>query len=246
MEQHLQLSCTNEPGGIWRYGHYDPEKISVYERHLQTTPTTQPPLAFIICYWNSYNTRRLMGKLLPEDKDDDATHHPCHDIDNAERKTYHLQDWTPKEPPPGVTQPSCFIQTEDGPCTSMALMNFIANRDRSTLGHRLSSVLSKATNEYSLQTDAFLQEAHNRFLCSHVETISDDVQEIQNIGNHIIVILPFEGNIWELDSLTGPLYLGPELNDWTQTAQTRLEQWSEAASITKVHNDVHSIILESE
>ncbi|KAF9198979.1 hypothetical protein BGZ49_000073 [Haplosporangium sp. Z 27] len=242
----MELPYTNEPGGIWRYGHYDPEKINVYERRLQITPTTKPPLAFIICYWNSYNTRRLMGKLLPEDNDDNAAHHPCHDIDNAERKTYHLQDWTPKEPPSGVTQPSCFIQTEDGPCISMALMNFIANRNRSTLGHRLSSVLSKAINEFSLQKDAFLQEAHNRFLCSHVETISDDVQEIHNIGNHVIIILPFEGNVWELDSLSGPLYLGPELNDWTQTAQIRLEQWSEAASITKVHNDVHSIILDSE
>ncbi|KAF9114251.1 hypothetical protein BGX27_011302, partial [Mortierella sp. AM989] len=130
---------------------------------------------------------------------------------------------------------------KDGPCLTMALMNFIANRERSTLGHHMSSVLARAVNEFSLQTDMFLQQVHNRFLCSDVDTIFEDVELSKHIENHVIVILPFKGHVWELDSFSGPLYLGPESNDWTQTAQIRLEQWSEAVSTTKVH----AIVLDS-
>ncbi|KAG0044819.1 hypothetical protein BGZ89_005912 [Linnemannia elongata] len=67
-------------------------------------------------------------------------------------------------------------------------------------------------------------------------------------GNHIILIMPYKGNVFELDSdpaAVSPTYLGPSGTDWTITAQVRLQQWSEAAHLTTVHNDVHAYISDN-
>ncbi|KAG0292418.1 hypothetical protein BGZ97_005604 [Linnemannia gamsii] len=64
-------------------------------------------------------------------------------------------------------------------------------------------------------------------------------------GNHIVLIMPYMGHVYELDSHPAAhycTYLGPEGTDWTIAAQVRLQQWSEAAHLTTVHNDVHAYI----
>jgi hypothetical protein len=62
--------------------------------------------------------------------------------------------------------------------------------------------------------------------------------------NHIVLILPFQGHVWELDPLdiSGPLCLGLQGEDWSEIAQKRLEMWTTAAIYTKVHNDIHAIV----
>ncbi|KAF9308523.1 hypothetical protein BG006_005415, partial [Podila minutissima] len=58
-------------------------------------------------------------------------------------------------------------------------------------------------------------------------------------GNHIVLIMPFKGSVFEIDGLamSGVIYLGRAGEDWTAIAQQRLEQWSEAACDTCVFND---------
>ena len=77
------------------------------------------------------------------------------------------------------------------------------------------------------------------------EASKDDISDIA--GNHIVLIMPFGDHVFELDGLAASriIYLGQVGQDWTAVAQQRLEQWSEAASVTRVHNDVHAIVVDN-
>lgn len=74
----------------------------------------------------------------------------------------------------------------------------------------------------------------------------NDIDDLS--GNHIVLIMPFKGSVFEIDGLamSSIIYLGRAEEDWTAIAQERLEQWSEAACDTCacVFNDVHAIVEE--
>ncbi|KAF9984184.1 hypothetical protein BGZ65_000854 [Modicella reniformis] len=69
--------------------------------------------------------------------------------------------------------------------------------------------------------------------------------EDPSFGNHLVVILPFNGFVWELDSLgfQGPLCLGPADGDWTAVAQRRLRLWTQTTLTTKIDVDIQAIVL---
>ena len=76
--------------------------------------------------------------------------------------------------------------------------------------------------------------------------VDDDLDGSDETGNHIILIMPFGGHVFELNgySTTCLLDLGVVEYDWTDIAQQRLEWWSEAARETRVHNDIHAIVFD--
>ncbi|KAF9952544.1 hypothetical protein BGZ70_000577 [Mortierella alpina] len=54
-----------------------------------------------------------------------------------------------------------------------------------------------------------------------------DDDDVDPSGNHLIVILPYQGRVWEIDSLDeqGPFLLGDTGANWTAVARDHLQQW---------------------
>lgn len=61
---------------------------------------------------------------------------------------------------------------------------------------------------------------------------------------HLIVILPFDGHVWEIDGLEaqGPLHLGACGHDLITTALPRLQEWSKTELMMDVHVNIQAII----
>jgi len=64
--------------------------------------------------------------------------------------------------------------------------------------------------------------------------------------NPLILIFPYKGNVWEVDSLDGdgPLYLGQCGSNWVETALPRLIKWKETVNETLIPVDIQAITLE--
>ncbi|KAF8960190.1 hypothetical protein BGZ46_001612 [Entomortierella lignicola] len=62
--------------------------------------------------------------------------------------------------------------------------------------------------------------------------------------NHLILIFPYYGNVWEVDSLdeTGPLNLGPCGDNWVDSALPRLVQWKNTVQKTSTPVDIQAIL----
>ncbi|KAG0196601.1 hypothetical protein BGX28_009949 [Mortierella sp. GBA30] len=211
-------------------------------------------LGYIVCYNNSYITRKIMHKVL---QDDSPTTRPRRAIDRDNesnrfpRFESRCQAEETVDPGLHVVKPRCFIQTDNGPCCTMALFNFVANKGGSPTTKRILEGLS--TDKSTAEKNMILKSLHHYVLCAgcnvHNEcdqepSVSDDHS---TEGNHVILIIPFNGYVWEIDSAEhgdGALCLGKEGTEWTDVAQRRLERWTHAAWKSQHHNDVHAITAE--
>ncbi|KAI7816626.1 hypothetical protein BC939DRAFT_218928 [Gamsiella multidivaricata] len=140
----------------------------------------------------------------------------------------------------------------------MALFNYVANKNPSSTTQSILNDIQSDITPGSLQKNLLLQCLHQHILRS-VQPCTDKPTAIINgdndngcdntlqtsSDNHIVLIMPYKGHVWEIDSLqSDPVYLGLEGDDWTEVAQQRLESWTSAAYHTKVHNDIHPIVLD--
>ena len=75
----------------------------------------------------------------------------------------------------------------------------------------------------------------------------EEDQEDSEKENHVIVILPFGGHVWEIDSYCpeGPLDLGLCGESWTTVAATRLQMWHGTTAFTRVSVDIQAILKSS-
>ncbi|KAF9955653.1 hypothetical protein BGZ72_003547 [Mortierella alpina] len=219
-------------------------------------------LAYLVCYWNSYDTRKWMDKLEAEDAQDSSKTPVAFDLDNEPRnRSRRLTVGGAQDRPKPEKIPISFRQTNSGQCCTLALFNFLANQEPCLQSEVVKTILSRTCKEeanydlYAADQDVSLRSLHHWLLSNletdqlHDEEGHDDLEEYdspQPSGNHMIVILPFAGYVWEIDSYhsESPLCLGAAGEDWTFVAQERLQKWSEAAIESRVNNDVHAIVRE--
>ena len=79
-----------------------------------------------------------------------------------------------------------------------------------------------------------------------VQIEDEDDQESDTISEtviHLIVILPFGGHVWKIDSYNtnGPLDLGLCGASWTTVTATRLQIWHDIAAATEILVDIPAI-----
>ncbi|KAF9948813.1 hypothetical protein BGZ72_009337 [Mortierella alpina] len=219
-------------------------------------------LAYLVCYWNPYDTRKLMGKLDADDAPDSSKIPVAFDMDNGPwRKSRRLLAGVPQDRPTPEKKPISFRQTNSGQCCTLALFNFLANQEPSLRSEIVKTILRRTCNDeanydlYAADQDVSLRSLHYWLL---TDRDTDDIHEKQGLedledydsaqpsGNHMIVIMPFAGYVWEIDSYhsDSPLCLGAMGDDWKNKAQARLQMWTEAAIESRVCNDVHAVIRE--
>ncbi|KAG0247548.1 hypothetical protein BG011_001317 [Mortierella polycephala] len=158
------------------------------------------------------------------------------------------------EPGPDVKRPHCFIQTDNGPCCTMALFNFAVNKGGSPMTKRiLEEISTHSISKSTAEENMILKSLHHYVLREGYDALGGNDQGISTLddhpteGNHVVLIMPFNGYVWEIDSAEdgdGVFCLGMEGTDWTGVAQKRLERWTFAAWRGQIHNDVHAIIAE--
>lgn len=101
-------------------------------------------------------------------------------------------------------------------------------------------MILRSLHHYVLCSGHFGQEDSNQ----STSLSNDSTME----GNHVVLITHFNGYVWEINSAKdggGAYCLGKEGADWTDAAQKRLEQWTYAAWVTQIHNDIHVIVAEN-
>ncbi|KAF9557889.1 hypothetical protein EC968_007403 [Mortierella alpina] len=219
-------------------------------------------LAYLVCYWNSYDTRKLMGKLDADDTPDASRTPVAFDLDNGPwRRRRRLAAGLPQDRTTPETKPISFRQTNSGQCCTLALFNFLANQKPCLQSEIVKTILSRTCNDeanydlYAADQDVSLRSLHYWLLSDrdtdqlHEEQGPEDLEEYdspQPSGNHMIVIMPFAGYVWEIDSYhqDSPLCLGDIKDDWRYIAHERLKMWTEAAVESRVCNDVHAIVRE--
>ncbi|KAG0195940.1 hypothetical protein BGX28_000339, partial [Mortierella sp. GBA30] len=148
-----------------------------------------------------------------------------------------------------------------GQCCSLALFNFLANQEPVSQSDTVKAILKRSRTEdgeydcFAADQDATLRSLHH-WLLTDRDTYQPDLEEglddngeydePQPSGNHMIVILPFAGHVWEIDSYhwNGPECLGEIEHDWTHVAQKRLQLWTQAAIESRICNDIHAIVGE--
>ncbi|KAF9556634.1 hypothetical protein EC968_008105 [Mortierella alpina] len=296
------------PGVDWKEGYYDrvrvnawfwavgaqfhcTKKLSVYFGNNDPARRSRH-VAYVVCYFNTFRTRQLMGKLLPGDVDDHAVHTASLDQDNMYRLSHALSGPQPIAPL-SATLPRCFKQDRSGSCSTMVLVNFLLQQSADKSGHVMSQFMrGQVINETSVQRSRLWRNLHHMYLCAEPkeqdETIflSEGQEQVSasasastsqpmqgptqavsrspspapsssdvntdvghdTTGNHIVLNVPYSGHVYELDSYPGAescRYIGPVGTDWTVAAQVRLQQWSEAAHLTTVHNDVHAYVRDN-
>lgn len=94
--------------------------------------------------------------------------------------------------------------------------------------------------------DAYRHNITQQYVQDDVEDKQGDNHRLEN-DNHIVVILPFNGHVWEIDSYdqSGPLHLGCCGDDWTMIATTRLKMWYGITAATGVPVDIQAILKSS-
>ncbi|KAF9344466.1 hypothetical protein BGX34_005638 [Mortierella sp. NVP85] len=211
-------------------------------------------VGFLICYWNSLSTRYLMNKLDSDDKKDfrpDILH-----LQSTSKSVGSISTRLSAS----VRRPLTFQQLSNGSCCTMALMNFLINQSPATQGP-ITKTLVESIRTKQAQGEGYAHDAeHDEYLCSlhhHIlaiktlqeldpsdveqpEPTSDDLSE----GNHVVIVLPYNGFVWELDSLNDQRQtcLGAVGGDWKAVAQKRLGEWTKTASITGVAVDVQAFV----
>ncbi|KAF9342729.1 hypothetical protein BGX26_006975 [Mortierella sp. AD094] len=224
-------------------------------------------LAYLVCYLNTYETRQIMYKLDFDDAPDGCTVPAVYNLDNHPKRRIEFQQ--PQSH--NITKrfedcpesPLCFLQTiEPGMCCTLALFNFVVNHDTGSQGSSMKDILNyanKHTGDYdrlSAQGVETLRKLHHWILRDKSDNVHHNVTQndiegdlaegLQPSGNYVIMIMPHKGFVWELDSMdwSSPKRLGKIDDDWTDAAQARLEDWTQAAIKTRVCNDIHAIIAE--
>ncbi|KAF9945595.1 hypothetical protein BGZ72_001181 [Mortierella alpina] len=182
-------------------------------------------LAYLVCYWNSYDTRKRMDKLEAEDAQDSSKSPVAFDLDNGPwNRSRRLIVGGDQDRPSPEKKPISFRQE--------------ANYDL----YAADQDVSLRSLHYWLLSDRDTDELHEEQGLEDLE----DYDSAQPSGNHMIVIMPFAGYVWEIDSYhsDSPLCLGVIKNNWKYVAQERLQMWTEAAIESRVCNDVHAIVRE--
>ncbi|KAG0195844.1 hypothetical protein BGX28_000529 [Mortierella sp. GBA30] len=241
----------------WDFAYYGPEFVNVWlyilgENYWSTGKLSITELsdaskrmghvAYLVCYENSLMTRQIMSKLCAEDHSERK---------GKERAQSH---------PTGIVGSIAGTETGSGPCTTMSLLNFLINQHPTTHGEPIQQLFQRVTalqqinKDYrgEAQKDPVLCSLHHYVLCDQQLQqdekfeVEEEVAYMSSEGNHLILILPFAGHIWEVDSLepSGPLWLGASLGDWTATALHRLEMWWNTTQQTKIPVDIQAILQE--
>lgn len=173
------------------------------------------------------------------------------------RKTYPSDSGNrPRSPPLSTARaPLVFGQSDNGACCTMALMNFLVNQtDQDPITRNLFQTAQARVehNKHSsmVQDDDYLCSLHHFILAdmTHQDSDQDTTLDLDtdNQGNHLIVILPHHGFVWELDSLddcnkqTCLGSIGAE--HWTAIAHRRLKQWDQTTRTTGATVDVQAIV----
>ncbi|KAF9344261.1 hypothetical protein BGX34_005833, partial [Mortierella sp. NVP85] len=132
-------------------------------------------------------------------------------------KTYRCDNrhYRPRPTPPSTARaPLAFTQADNGACCTMALMNFLVNQtEKGPISKNLFESAQARVNEnghsYLVQEDDYLCSLHHFVLAdmAHQNAELDTAMDLdpanidQNQGNHLVVIFPYKGHVWELDSL---------------------------------------------
>ncbi|CAO3568601.1 unnamed protein product [Mortierella alpina] len=219
-------------------------------------------LAYLVCYWNSYDTRKWMDKLEVEDAQASSQTPVAFDLDNGPwNRSRRLTVGRAQDRSRPDKKPISFRQTNSGQCCTLALFNFLANQEPCSQSDVVKTILSRTCKDeanydlYAADQDVSLRSLHY-WLLSDRDTDElhknqgledlEDYDSAQPSGNHMIVIMPFAGYVWEIDSYhsDSPLCLGDIKDDWRYIAQERLKMWTEAAIESRVCNDIHAIVRE--
>lgn len=217
---------------------------------IGTTDARSGHLAYLVCYENSITTRYLMRKSYDGDRVPRATRQSCPRLPSMSFKLS-----------PNVPRPWSYKQIDGGACCSMSLLTFLINQDQSTCGDIVQDLVKGIRSkqqqhqpyEFEALEDDYLCSLHHYVLGgkssddqqenSGVIEMEVDVQETDDVRNHLIVIMPWNGFVWELDSLEeGDTCLGPVGGDWSHLAHQRLTQWDKTFEVTGVAVDVQAIV----
>ncbi|KAG0014983.1 hypothetical protein BGZ81_000138 [Podila clonocystis] len=243
----------------WQEGFYDPVFVNNWFFWMQEpfrltdkilvceNDDRRGHLAYVVCYNNSYRTRKIMRKLSQNDSPTTSGRRAL-DKDNESNRFPHYGS---KRHAEVAVNPAQDVM-DNGPCCTMALFNFVANKGGSPTTKRILEDVS--ADRSAAEDNMILRSLHHYVLCGgHVNqeynhqsaSLSND---ITMEGNHVVLITHFNGYVWEIDSAEdggGAYCLGKEGTDWTFVAQKRLEHWTYAAWATQIHNDVHVIVAEN-
>ncbi|KAF9405456.1 hypothetical protein BGZ76_006571 [Entomortierella beljakovae] len=236
-------------------------------------------LGFIICYTDSAH----ISDMMMGDKESRSTH-PRLGKKALSGDRYSKQT------------PLFFLQSHNGPCCTLALVNFLINQKCS--GTVMTGLKRKVEEDLEREIDYrmrvensdFFYTLHHVVLAQHStgpfsehtgnaidaedtndplvseetddslvsgETddalvteehdngieAEDDNEEIME--NHMILIIPANGRVWEIDSMddSGPLDLGPIDTNWVKRALPRLTKWDLTIEKTDIPVDIHAIML---
>ncbi|KAI8595906.1 hypothetical protein EDD21DRAFT_448256 [Dissophora ornata] len=109
------------------------------------------------------------------------------------------------------------------------------------------SLVERHTTLHALHHQVLCTDAYRHTISQQQFQVDDeDEQEngpVSETKNHLVLILPFGGHVWEIDSYdtTGPLDLGLCAESWTAVAATRLLMWHSTTAFSGISVDIQAI-----
>ncbi|KAI9238940.1 MAG: hypothetical protein BYD32DRAFT_486137 [Podila humilis] len=158
-----------------------------------------------------------------------------------------------KAPPPPLSKkkprqgPHILRQKYEGSCLSVALCNFVINNESNgVLGAYLQKkyIIDIEKKYHFVDEDPFVLSLHNFSFLSSASSEKTGGGDV--FPNHIILLLPYNNALWELDGQAedGLRYIGPCGNKhWTSLAYKRADQWNEQCKAINPDDfiDIHVI-----